>query len=72
MIYSRQTHAVTPPQRNRYVFDAMRTGDHMLFDDPKIAESARVSAAQFVKRHQLDWRFSLHKMKDGWRLFRVQ
>lgn len=72
MIYQKELTEQPMPPRNRYRFDNMKPGDHMRFDDPRVAESARVSAAQFVKRHQLDWRFSLRKMKDAWRLFRIE
>lgn len=58
--------------RARYVFDDMYIGDSMHFGDYRQAESARISAIQHVKRHSLDRRYSLRKMTDGWRLFRMQ
>lgn len=60
------------PERIRYGFDAMSVGDSLLILDQKKAESARISAIQFSKRKQLGWRFSMRKMTDGWRLFRIE
>ncbi len=58
-------------QRPRYPFKDMGVGDSFFLDDFRVAESARVSAINFVKRHELSWRFSLRKMNKGWRVFRV-
>jgi hypothetical protein len=49
----------------------MIIGDCMFFEDFKNAESARVAAIQYVRRKNLQWKFSIRKMNDGWRLFRV-
>jgi hypothetical protein len=57
--------------RTRYPFDRMTVGDSLHIDDFRQAESARVAAIQFVRRRALDWRFSLRKFPDGWRLVRV-
>lgn len=57
--------------RIRFPFDRMQVGECMLFDDFRRAESARVAAIQFVKRRNLDWRFSIRKSSDGWRIIRV-
>jgi hypothetical protein len=59
------------PIRSRYVFCEMIIGDCMFFEDFKNAESARVAAIQYVRRKNLQWKFSIRKMNDGWRLFRV-
>lgn len=63
---------VSYPDRIRYGFDAMSVGDNLHILDHKKAESARISAIQFSKRKQLGWRFSMRKMDDGWRLFRIK
>jgi hypothetical protein len=60
----------TPP-RIRYPFDQMKAGDCIHFDDFRRAESARVAAIQFVRRRGLDWRFSMRKSCDGWRIIRI-
>lgn len=59
------------PERSRYLFDEMGIGDCMFFDDFRHAESGRVAARQFSRRKRPDWRFSLRKMTDGWRVFRI-
>jgi len=59
------------PLRNRYPLEKMRVGDCLFIEDYKTAQSARVAATQFAKRKNLDWRFSIRKMRDGWRIFRV-
>lgn len=58
-------------ERPRYPFKDMKVGDSFFLDDFRVAESARVSAINFVKRHELSWRFSLRKMDKGWRVYRV-
>jgi len=58
--------------RVRYPFDQMWIGDCLHFDDFRQAESARVAAIQFVKRRAIDWRFSMRKSCDGWRVIRVR
>jgi hypothetical protein len=49
----------------------MSIGDSLFIHDYRKAESARVSAIQYAKRHHLGWRFSIRKMDRGWRLFRI-
>jgi hypothetical protein len=49
----------------------MNVGDSILIDDFRIAQSARVSAINYIKRHNLCWKFSMRKMENGWRIFRV-
>jgi len=58
--------------KNIYPFSQMTVGDSFLIDDFKKAESARVSAAYFSKCSKKGFKFSLKKMNDGWRLFRIQ
>ena len=59
-------------ERLQYPFSAMEIGDSLLILDFRKAESARVSAIQYIKRHQLDWKFSMKKCRDGWRIFRIR
>lgn len=61
-----------PPARVRYAFNDMTVGDSLYLSDPRKAESARISAIQFARRNQLEWRFSMRKMDGGWRLFRIK
>jgi hypothetical protein len=49
----------------------MDVGDSILIDDFRLAQSARVSAINYIKRHDLSWKFSIRKMENGWRIFRV-
>jgi hypothetical protein len=49
----------------------MLVGDSFLITDHRKAESARISAINFVKRQQTEWKFTMRKMRDGWRLFRI-
>ena len=58
--------------RVRYPFAQMSVGDCIHFDEFRKAESARVAAIQFVRRRALDWRFSMRKSCDGWRIIRIQ
>jgi hypothetical protein len=71
MLITKTTANAIYPERSRYLFDEMAIGDCMFFDDFKHAESARVAARQFSKRKRPDWRFSIRKMTDGWRVFRI-
>ena len=59
-----------PPLR-RYPFNRMGVGDSILIDDFRLAQSARVSAINYIKRHDLGWKFSIRTMENGWRIFRV-
>ncbi|NBW26009.1 MAG: hypothetical protein EBR89_11545, partial [Betaproteobacteria bacterium] len=43
----------------RYPFDQMGVGDSILIDDFRLAQSARVSAINYIKRHDLGWKFSI-------------
>jgi hypothetical protein len=49
----------------------MLVGDSFLITDYRKAESARISAIHFAKRQQDEWKFTMRKMRDGWRLFRI-
>ena len=69
-IPSLETGVEIPPLR-RYPFNRMGVGDSFFIDDFRIAQSARVSAINYSKRHALAWKFSIRKMENGWRIFRV-
>jgi len=69
-IDSAQSGVEMPPLR-RYPFNRMDVGDSILIDDFRLAQSARVSAINYIKRHDLSWKFSIRKMENGWRIFRV-
>jgi len=58
-------------QRLSYPFVKMEVGDSFLLTEYKKAESARVAALLFAKRKSLQWKFSLRKVSDGWRVIRV-
>lgn len=58
------------PPKNRYPFINMEVGDSILIDEFRVAQSARVSAINFIKRHDLAWKFGIRKMGNGWRIFR--
>jgi hypothetical protein len=61
------------PLRTKYPFTQMGIGDVLLFNDSKKAESARVAAYLFSKRHRTSKpRFSLRKAAEGWCLTRVK
>jgi hypothetical protein len=67
---SRQTQ-VESPSKNRYRFTQMAVGDSILIDDFRAAQSARVSAINFIKRHELAWKFGIRKTCEGWRILRL-
>lgn len=69
-IDSPETGMQMPPVR-RYPFNQMGVGDSILIDDFRVAQSARVSAINFIKRHDLGWKFGIRKMDNGWRIFRI-
>jgi hypothetical protein len=54
-----------------YPFREMFVGDSILIQDFRRAESARVAAIQFAKRRGGEWKFSLRKTREGWRIFRI-
>jgi hypothetical protein len=57
--------------RSRYPFSDMVVGDSILITEAQKAESARVAAIQFSKRHGLTWKFGLRKSREGWRVIRI-
>ena len=61
-----------PPSlpKNRYPFLQMEVGDSLLIDEFRVAQSARVSAINFIKRHELAWKFGIRKTGEGWRIYR--
>jgi len=61
----------TNPVRVSYPFLDMSVGDSFLMTEFKKAESARIAALLFSKRKSLEWKFSVRKVKEGWRIFRV-
>jgi hypothetical protein len=61
-----------PTNRSKYPFGDMETGDSILFGIRKQAESCRVAALRFTRVHQPEWVFSLRKVDNGWRLWRVK
>jgi hypothetical protein len=60
-----------PEARSNYPFEDMGCGDSILFIEERRAASARVAAVRFAKRHRPDWVFTLRRVDDGWRLWRV-
>ena len=58
-------------ERMSYPFVQMEVGDSFLLTEYKKAESARVAALLFAKRKSLEWKFSLRKVNEGWRVIRV-
>ena len=72
-VHLRAQEAPALPIRTKYPFTKMNIGDVLLFNDSKKAESARVAAYLFSKRHRQDKpRFSLSKATEGWCLTRVK
>lgn len=59
-------------ERAQYPFTTMKIGDSLLVSEFRKAESARVSAIQFVKRRGLNWKFSIQKGREGWRIYRIR
>jgi hypothetical protein len=55
-------------KRLAYPFVEMEVGDSFLITEYKKAESARVAALLFARRKSLEWKFSLRKVNDGWRV----
>jgi len=59
-------------ERVQYPFQQMDIGDSLFVSEFRRAESARVAAIQFVKRRGLDWKFSIQKSREGWRIYRIR
>jgi hypothetical protein len=49
----------------------MDVGDSILFKEERQANSARIAAVRFAERHHPEWTYTLRKVEDGWRLWRV-
>jgi hypothetical protein len=63
---------VTPfKNRTSYPFKEMDIGDSFLLTEYKKAESARIAALLSSKRKSLQWKFSVRKVSEGWRVFRI-
>lgn len=60
-----------PTNRSKYPFGEMEAGDSILFGVRKQAESCRVAALRFTRVHQPKWVFTLRKVDNGWRLWRI-
>lgn len=60
-----------PETRCQYPFGDMGQGDSILFREQRQAASARVAAIRYAKRHNPEWAFTLRRVDDGWRLWRV-
>ena len=60
-----------PTNRSKYPFVEMEEGDSILFGIRKQAESCRVAALRFTRVHQPKWVFTLRKVDNGWRLWRI-
>jgi len=66
-------YGTVPPVKDRasYPFMQMDVGDSFLLTEYKKAESARIAALLFSKRKSLQWKFSVRKVSEGWRIFRI-
>ena len=71
-MYKVDTDVKYPRMRTKYPFEDMHEGDSILFDERPEADKARVAALRFVRAHELDWKFSLRRVDDGWRLWRIK
>lgn len=61
-----------PENRARYPFADMEEGDSILFESQRRALSARVAAVRFCQRYHPQWTFSVRKVQNGWRLWRIK
>lgn len=61
-----------PIIRTKYPFHDMGVGDSILFAERPDADRARVSGMRWIKAHNLDWKFSLRTVDNGWRLWRIK
>ena len=62
MIYQKELTEQPMPPRNRYRFDNMKPGDHMRFDDPRVAES---KAAVALSKRVAAVRMNISKFRSG-------
>lgn len=60
-----------PASRTRYPFAEMEPGDSILFRTEKQAISARVAAVRFAAKYNSEWKFTLRRVDEGWRLWRL-
>jgi hypothetical protein len=58
-------------ERNSYPFFKMGVGDSFLLTEQKKAESARIAALLYARRKSLEWKFSMRKVAEGWRVIRI-
>jgi len=65
------TNLFSAEKRMSYPFVQMEVGDSFLLTEYKKAESARVAALLFARRKSLEWKFSMRKVNDGWRVIRI-
>ena len=65
------TNLLSAEKRMSYPFVQMEVGDSFLLTEYKTAESARVAALLFARRKSLEWKFSMRKVNDGWRVIRI-
>jgi hypothetical protein len=65
------TNLLSAEKRMSYPFVQMEVGDSFLLTEYKKAESARVAALLFARRKSLEWKFSMRKVNDGWRVIRI-
>ena len=71
-MYKVDTGIDVPDSRTKYPFTDMGVGDSILFEEKKTAESARVASLRFARAHRGEWVFSLRKVDNGWRLWRIR
>lgn len=71
-MYKVDTDVRYPKMRTKYPFHDMGVGDSILFVDRPDADKARVSGMRWAKAHELDWKFSLRTVENGWRLWRIK
>ena len=71
-MYKVDTDVKYPKMRTKYPFHDMGVGDSILFVDRPDADKARVSGMRWAKAHELDWKFSLRTVENGWRLWRIK
>ena len=65
------THLFSAKERMSYPFVQMEVGDSFLLTEYKKAESARIAALLFARRKSLEWKFSMRKVNEGWRVIRI-
>ena len=71
-MYKIDTDVDIPEGRSKYPFGDMYPGDSILFVEKPAADSARVGALRFARSQEPAWKFSLRRVKDGWRLWRIK